>query len=100
MVTNEAGNGLLGREPYPREMPSMRYQLYYWPTIQGRGEYVRLALEEAGAAHTHVARSGKGMGAMMKKKGGGEGAPPLAPPVLKARQPAIQHTPKRPPFSG
>jgi len=27
----------------------MRYQLYYWPFIQGRGEYVRLALEDAGA---------------------------------------------------
>ena len=27
----------------------MRYELYYWPTIQGRGEFVRLALEEAGA---------------------------------------------------
>ena len=26
----------------------MRYQLYYWPGIQGRGEYVRLALEDAG----------------------------------------------------
>ena len=24
-------------------------ELYYWPTIQGRGEFVRLALEEAGA---------------------------------------------------
>ena len=44
----------------------MRYQLYYWPTIQGRGEYVRLALEEAGAAYTDVARSGNGMAAMMK----------------------------------
>jgi hypothetical protein len=29
----------------------MRYQLYYWPMIQGRGEYVRLALEDAGAAY-------------------------------------------------
>ena len=28
----------------------MRYQLYYWPTIQGRGEYIRLALEEVAAA--------------------------------------------------
>ena len=44
----------------------MQYQLYYWPGIQGRGEYVRLALEEAGAAYSDVARSGNGMGAMMK----------------------------------
>ena len=29
----------------------MRYELYYWPSIQGRGEFVRLALEEAGAAY-------------------------------------------------
>ena len=41
----------------------MRYELYYWPTIQGRGEFVRLALEEAGADYRDVARwSGKGAG--------------------------------------
>ena len=34
----------------------MKYELYYWPEIQGRGEYVRLALEEAGAAYDDVAR--------------------------------------------
>ncbi len=34
----------------------MRYELYYWPGIQGRGEFIRLALEEAGAAYTDVAR--------------------------------------------
>ena len=34
----------------------MRYELYYWPTIQGRGEFVRLALEEAGADYLDVAR--------------------------------------------
>ncbi len=39
----------------------MIYELYYWPTIQGRGEFVRLALEEAGAAYKDVAREpGKG----------------------------------------
>ena len=39
------------------------YELYYWPTIQGRGEFVRLALEEAGAAYRDVAReSGRGAG--------------------------------------
>ena len=27
----------------------MRYELHYWPGIQGRGEFVRLALEDAGA---------------------------------------------------
>ena len=39
----------------PRSEP-MRYELYYWPTIQGRGEFVRLALEEAGADYVDVAR--------------------------------------------
>jgi len=34
----------------------MIYELYYWPGIQGRGEFVRLALEEAGADYVDVAR--------------------------------------------
>jgi glutathione S-transferase len=29
----------------------MTYELYYWPGIQGRGEFIRLALEEAGAPY-------------------------------------------------
>ena len=70
----------------------MRYQLYYWPTIQGRGEYVRLALEEAGAPYSDVARSGNGMAAMMKMMGAGKGTPPFAPPFLKAGQLVIAHT--------
>ncbi len=46
----------------------MRYELYYWPTIQGRGEFVRLALEEAGADYVDVARSKKdgGVAAMTR----------------------------------
>ena len=43
----------------------MRYQLYYWPGIQGRGEFVRLALEDAGAAYDDVARKSGGMDKMM-----------------------------------
>ena len=43
----------------------MRYELYYWPGIQGRGEYVRLALEEAGAGYADVARE-RGTAAMMR----------------------------------
>jgi len=81
-----------GREPEPKEMPSMRYQLYYWPTIQGRGEYIRLALEEAGAAYTDVARSGNGINAMMKMMEAGKGTPPFAPPFLKAGQLVIGQT--------
>lgn len=61
----------------------MRYQLFYWPEIQGRGEFVRLALEDAGAAYDDVAREAGGtsrMMAMMKE----EKRPPFAPPFLKA----------------
>src|SRR5260370_28616422 len=69
----------------------MRYQLYYWPGIQGRGEYVRRALEEAGAAYNDVARSGNGMGAMMKMMEA-KGMPPFAPPFLKAGKLVIGQT--------
>jgi glutathione S-transferase len=65
----------------------MRYELYYWPTIQGRGEFVRLALEEAGASYVDVARkAGKnGVPAMMKFLDGTRTKrPPFAPPFLKA----------------
>ena len=41
----------------------MPYELYYWPGIQGRGEFVRLALEAAGAPYVDVARErGAGRG--------------------------------------
>ena len=70
----------------------MRYQLYYWPGIQGRGEYVRLALEEAGAAYSDVARSGNDTGAMMKMMETAKGTPPFAPPFLKAGKLVIGQT--------
>jgi glutathione S-transferase len=61
----------------------MPYELYYWPSIQGRGEFVRLALEEAGADYVDVAReSKKGMRAMESLLENGE-RPPFAPPFLK-----------------
>jgi glutathione S-transferase len=66
----------------------MRYELYYWPSIQGRGEFVRLALEEAGADYVDVARmparAGAGMPAMMRLLDGESVAcPPFAPPFLR-----------------
>lgn len=70
----------------------MRYQLYYWPGIQGRGEYVRLALEDAGVDYSDVARSGDGMGAMMKIMEARSGSPPFAPPFLKAGKLVIGQT--------
>jgi glutathione S-transferase len=63
----------------------MRYQLFYWPEIQGRGEFVRLALEDAGAAYDDVARKSGGMSRMMGMMDGGRDKhPPFAPPFLKA----------------
>ena len=45
----------------------MRYELYYWPGIQGRGEFVRLALEEAGAAMwTWRAAAGRRRAALLR----------------------------------
>jgi glutathione S-transferase len=72
----------------------MRYELYYWPSIQGRGEFVRLALEEAGAEYVDVARRGKrGMAAMMRfLEGKGVKRPPYAPPFLKAGNLVIAQT--------
>jgi len=70
----------------------MRYELYYWPGIQGRGEYVRLALEEAGADYTDAARTERGMAAMMRMMEARKGTPPFAPPFLKAGKLVIGQT--------
>ena len=66
----------------------MAYELYYWPTIQGRGEFIRLALEEAGADYRDIARlperKGQGMPAMLACLDG-DNTPQAAyaPPVLR-----------------
>jgi glutathione S-transferase len=66
----------------------MSYELYYWPEVQGRGEFVRLALEEAAAPYVDVARGaesdGHGVPALLALlKGDGIAHPPFAPPILK-----------------
>lgn len=75
----------------------MIYELYYWPGIQGRGEFIRLALEEAGAEYVDFAL-------VPEEKGGGVAAlerflegetverPPFAPPFLKAGRLLIGQT--------
>ena len=71
----------------------MKYELYYWPGIQGRGEFVRLALEEAGADYVDVALSPDGvaqMQAIMNSKA--VERPPYAPPFLKAGKQLIGQT--------
>jgi glutathione S-transferase len=75
----------------------MRYELYYWPGIQGRGEFVRLALEEAGADYVDVARlrrrAGGGMPALMRYLDGESiKHRPFAPPYLKAGRLLIGQT--------
>jgi glutathione S-transferase len=63
----------------------MRYELYYWSSIQGRGEFIRLALEEAGADYIDVVRQPGGEAEMMRLLDGEEvGRPSFAPPFLKA----------------
>jgi glutathione S-transferase len=70
----------------------MRYELYYWPGIQGRGEFVRLALEEAGADYADVARSERGMATMTRMMQARTGTPPFAPPFLKAGKLVVGQT--------
>lgn len=60
----------------------MAYELFYWPGIQGRGEFVRLALEEAGAPYVDVARE-RGVSAMTRILRGGGALIPFAPPFLR-----------------
>ena len=72
----------------------MRYELYYWPEIQGRGEFIRLALEDAGADYVDVARLPRGgMAAMMRfLENRSVARPPFAPPFLKAGKLVIGQT--------
>ena len=70
----------------------MPYQLYYWPEIQGRGEFIRLALEEAAADYVDVARR-RGVAALLRFiSGRGIAHPPFAPPYLKSGRLVIGQT--------
>jgi glutathione S-transferase len=59
----------------------MTYRLYYWPEIQGRGEFVRLALEDAGASYVDVARQRGGEKQLMRVLGPRDA---FAPPALQS----------------
>ncbi|WP_310631297.1 glutathione S-transferase [Paraburkholderia sp.] len=73
----------------------MAYELYYWDGLQGRGEFVRLALEEARAPYIDVARGskddGQGIGAMMAELESNDPYPPYAPPFLKDGELIVPH---------
>ena len=79
---------VLHRSHWSQEQSVTRYELYYWPSIQGRGEFIRLPLKEAAAEYVDVARSsrrGMGMPALMRfLENTATRHPPLAPPFLKA----------------
>jgi len=70
------------------------YELFYWPGIQGRGEFVRLALEEARADYVDVARTPGGMREMLKllRPEGGLRLVPFAPPFLRSGDLVIAQT--------
>lgn len=75
----------------------MKYELYYWPHIQGRGEFVRLALEEGGAGYVDVARlpesEGGGRPAVQRLlEQAADGRTPFAPPILKAGKLLVSQT--------
>jgi glutathione S-transferase len=79
------------------EAYAMHYQLYYWPGIQGRGEFVRLALEAARAKYTDVARqsqrAGGGVRGMMRlMEDEAPARAPFAPPFLRAGRLLIAQT--------
>jgi glutathione S-transferase len=69
-----------------------RYELHYWSSIQGRGEFVRLALEAAGADYVDVARSDDGEAMFRLMEGTRVATPPFAPPFLKAGKLIIGQT--------
>ena len=65
----------------------MPYELYYWPSIQGRGEFVRLALEEAGASYVDVWREGGS-----PRDADSAETPSFAPPCLRDGKKVIGQT--------
>jgi len=73
-----------------------RFELYYWPSIQGRGEFIRLAFEDAGVPYIDVARLSPpegGVPALLRLLRGEPGTrAPFAPPFLKVGKLLIAQT--------
>lgn len=69
----------------------MQYELYYWPGIQGRGEFARLVLEDAGADYVDVGRVDMAKLERALDKGL-DGFRPFAPPFLRAGKVIVSQT--------
>ncbi|KAJ0345821.1 hypothetical protein COL154_010940 [Colletotrichum chrysophilum] len=81
-----------------RSSKDVPYELIYWPGLPGRGEHIRLALEEAGAEYTDTAHVEDGVKSVLaqidaKNTGDDHNPPPLAPPILKHGDLVISQTP-------
>lgn len=71
----------------------MKYELYYWPGLQGRGEFVRLVLEDAGADYVDIGREPGGIKQLMHAlEHGLDGVRPFAPPFLRAGKTVLAQT--------
>jgi glutathione S-transferase len=71
----------------------MKYELFYWPGLQGRGEFARLILEDAGADYIDVARTPGGMKKLFAGlERGLDGVLPFAPPYLRAGKVVLAQT--------
>ncbi|HYG67513.1 MAG TPA: glutathione S-transferase, partial [Anaeromyxobacteraceae bacterium] len=67
-----------------RSEKDTRYELFYWPGIQGRGEFVRLAFEDAGVPYVDVGRGRGGVAAIERlRERPGPWLTPLGPPFLR-----------------
>ncbi|KAI1269665.1 glutathione S-transferase [Xylariaceae sp. FL1019] len=91
----------MSEESAPKRQKSAKdvpYELIYWPSIPGRGEHVRLLLEEGGASYTDTAQVEKGVEqvlAQISEENIGDflNPPPLAPPILRHGDLVISQTP-------
>ncbi len=97
MLSREQGGSQMSdMQPRGREA-GPRFELYYWPGLPGRGEFVRLILEDAGADYVDVARqpASEGGGAQAVQRilmEAGGGMPSFAPPILKVGELFLSQT--------
>lgn len=81
-----------------KSVKDVPYNLLYWPGVPGRGEHIRLVLEEAGASYTDTAFEKNGVDEVLQliskdNTGDGLNPPPLAPPSLRHGDLLISQTP-------